>query len=65
MAVNLGIPGHFQMSFFCAEVRIVEGPERMRNSNVLAEVVLLADNHSDNHFCNAFSVNKDLPQKYL
>ena len=37
----------------------------MRKCNVLAEVVMLAENHSDNHFCNAFSVNKDLPQKYL
>ena len=41
----------------------------MRKCNLLAAVVLLADNHSDNHsdnhFCNAFSVNKDLPQKYL
>ncbi len=26
---------------------------------------LFADNHSDKHFCIAFSVNKDLPQKYL
>ena len=31
----------------------------------MTAVVLFAGNHSGNHFCNAFSVNKDLPQKYL